>query len=240
MNAEKKLSLVVPVYNEAEIIAETVEIFLKDLADLFAEFELIVVDDASTDETGAILKHLQTSCPGRLKIITNRKNRGGGSSLLAGFTAARYPFIATNFADRPFDLKELKNIMPLFDKGADFVVVCRRDRSANSFYRKITSLVNYYLIRSMFRVRVGDFQFVQVYRKEDIRGLNIRSRRTFVPAEIIIKLLRRGRTMAEYKADFYARVKGRAKCGHPRIILRALFDMLRFRFQPKKEIIKGK
>lgn len=131
----------------------------------------------------------------------------------------------TNFADRPFALPELKNIMPMFSKGADFVVVSRFDRSANSLYRKLTSLVNYYLIKMLFRVNVGDFQFVQVYKKSILENLLIKAKRTFVPPEIIIKALRRGYRMQEYKSRFYARSKGGSKCGHPKVIFAALKDM---------------
>ncbi len=230
------LSLIVPVLNEQEIIAETIEIFLKDLSGLCDEYELIVVNDGSTDNTQNILKELAATHPKKLKVITNRKNLGSGRSLINGFKCARFDLVATNFADRPFNLKELKNILPLFLEGADFVVVYRRDRSANSLYRKITSLVNYYLIRFLFKVKVSDFQFVQVYRKEILDNMTIAANHTFVPPEIIIKALHKGYKMREYKSIFYRREKGRAKCAHPKVILNTLCDT--FKFWVKLKILK--
>ena len=241
MKINSGISLVMPVFNEAEIIEETVRVYLDDLEEKFSSYELIVVDDGSTDATAKILEKLKSFYPDRLRVITNQRNTGSGASLYKGLLAARFAFVASNFADRPFDLKELKNIMPIFDQEIDFVVVCRKDRSANTFYRKMTSLVNYYLIRILFQINVGDFQFVQIYRRKILEDLDVKSQRTFVPAEIIIKLLRRGYKMAEYRTDFHSRSKGRAKCGHPRVIFRALFDMLRFRFVGEQGIsVKGR
>jgi len=227
------VSVVVPVLNEQEIISETVEIFLRDLSNVCGEYELIIVNDGSVDNTQAILEELVVIYPERLKIVKNSKNLGSGRSLINGFKNARFPLVATNFADRPFDLKEMEYILPLFDKETDFVVVSRFDRSANTIYRKLTSLVNYYLIRLLFRVRVGDFQFVQIYKKEVLDNINVEANHTFVPPEIIIKALKKRYRMAEYKAKFYPRNKGKAKCGHPRVIFTTLYDIFRLWFKIK-------
>jgi len=108
------------------------------------------------------------------------------------------------------------------------VVVCRQDRSANTAYRKLTSLVNYYCIRYLFNVGIHDFQFVQVYRRDLVRTIAVDADHTFVPPELMIRALTRGYRMAEYTTNFYPRTKGKAKCGHPAVILCALRDMLRF------------
>lgn len=222
------VSLVVPVLNEQEIVAETIEVFLRDLSSVCNNYELIVVDDGSTDNTRQILQNLSLIYGEKLKIITNLRNLGSGRSLIIGFKNAKFPLVATNFADRPFELKELKNIFPLFLQGADFVVVCRHNRSANNIYRKLTSIINYYFIRLLFNVKVRDFQFVQVYRREMLYNLNVNANHTFVPPELIIRALSKGYTIAEYKTAFYPRSKGKAKCGHPRIIFYALCDLFKF------------
>jgi len=139
--------------------------------------------------------------------------------------------VATNFADRPFETRELKNVMLLFKKNIDFVVVCRRDRSANTLYRKLTSVVNYYLIKLLFGTKIGDFQFVQVYRLNMLYNINVDARGTFVPPELMLRALAAGCRMAEYKTTFYARGKGKAKCGHPRVIFQTIFDMFSFWFK---------
>lgn len=243
------VSLVVPVFNEQEIIEETVEIYLNDLSEIFSEYELIVVDDGSTDSTREKLAALAQLHKDRLKVIINEKNLGSGRSLLKGMNLSKFPYVATNFADRPFDTKELRDVMLLFDENIDFVVVCRKDRSANTVYRKLTSFVNYYLIKLLFGSKIHDFQFVQVYRREMLYNININSRGTFVPPEFMLRALAGGCRNLEYQTTFYARSKGKAKCGHPKVILRTLFDMFSFWFnfhfglrrtQFKKQGVKDK
>ncbi|MCG2712354.1 MAG: glycosyltransferase family 2 protein [Candidatus Omnitrophica bacterium] len=225
------ISLVVPVFNEQEIIEETVKIYLNDLAGIFDEYELIVVDDASTDYTREMLYGLERLHKGKLKVIINEKNLGSGRSLLRGMQSARFPYVATNFADRPFDIKELRNVMMLFEKDIDFVAVCRHDRSANTIYRKLTSLANYYLIKLLFGTKINDFQFTQVYRLNMLYNIKVDSIGTFVPPELMIRALAGGCRNLEYRTTFYARGKGKAKCGHPRVICRTLFDMFSFWFK---------
>jgi glycosyltransferase involved in cell wall biosynthesis len=224
----KSLSVVLPVFNEEEILEETTCIFLQDLSRLQSDYEIIIVDDGSSDQTGKIADSLAEKI-GCLKVIHNPKNLGSGKSLYLGFKEARGELLIGNFADRPFDLKELRNILPLFDdQNTDFVVVARTDRSANTFYRKLTSLLNYWLIRLLFRVRVSDFQFAQIYKKEIIETISIMSTQTFVPPELIIKALYNGFKMIEYRSKFYPREKGNAKCGKPKVIFKTLHDIFRF------------
>ncbi|MCK4994214.1 MAG: glycosyltransferase [Candidatus Omnitrophica bacterium] len=244
MGNKSAISLIVPVFNEQEIIEETVEIYLNDLSEIFDEYELIVIDDASSDHTKELLLKLEKLYQRRLRVIMNERNLGSGRSLLRGMQSARFPYVATNFADRPFDTKELRNVMRLFEDNIDFIVVCRRDRSANSMYRKLTSLVNYYLIKLLFGTNICDFQFVQVYRSNMLYNIKIDASGTFVPPELMLRALAGGCRNLEFKTTFYARCKGKAKCGHPRVVFRTLFDMFsfwfKFHFGLKSKYLKGK
>jgi dolichol-phosphate mannosyltransferase len=225
---EPRISLVIPVFNEEELIADAINLSEDKLRSITKDYEIIIIDDGSTDETGGLIDNYAKS-NSRVRGSHNKKNEGSGRSLFIGLKKARYEFIVTNFADLPFDLLDLKQIMAVFnDMSIDFVVVSRKNRNANSFYRKITSLANYWLIRIIFGVKVGDFQFVQVYRKRVIDSLDINSRGTFVPPEIIIKALASGFKMAEYKTSFFPRKAGISKCGSPRVILQSLYEMLFF------------
>lgn len=226
----KGISLVIPVYNEEQIIAESVDIFKNKLSSVTVDFEIILVDDGSTDSTPQIIDNL-ASLNKRIRTFHNKKNIGSGISLWLGFQHASKEFVVSNFADRPFDLSDLKQIMPLFDStDIDFVIVTRKDRSANSLYRKITSYVNFLLIRLLFNVRVADFQFVQVYKRKIIENLNLISTGTFVPPELIIRLINHGYKYKQAKCDFHKRQKGSSKCGRPREFIKTIREMLIFRF----------
>jgi glycosyltransferase involved in cell wall biosynthesis len=227
----KSISLVIPVFNEEEIIEETITIFTEKLSLLFNDFEIIVVNDGSFDRTAEILNHI-SAYNSKIRVLNNKKNIGSGISLWKGFQEAGKEFLVSNFADRPFDLNDLNRIMPLFDsEDLDFVAVIREDRGANTPFRKLTSWANFLLIRFLFRIEINDFQFVQVYRNSIIDGLTLISTGTFVPPELMIRLVSRGHTYKQISCKFYKRPEGKSKCGNPREYIKTFKEMLAFRFQ---------
>lgn len=228
MNLRYKISLVIPAYNEEETIERAIKTSVDFLSSITSDYEIVIVNDDSSDQTGQIVDRYAQLNP-NVKPIHNKNNLGSGRSLFIGLKRAQYDFILTNFADLPFDIKELSGILTLLDKAEiDFVVITRRDRKANSIYRKITSLVNYWLIRTLFNLKTKDFQFVQVYKKKVIDAINISSKGTFVPPEIIIKALHEGFKMKEYNTVFHPRVGGNAKYGNPRLILQTIYEIAVF------------
>ena len=228
MNSGYKISLVIPAYNEEELIEHAIKTSADFLSGIASDYEIIIVNDASSDRTGQIVdRYAQLNS--KIQPIHNKNNLGSGGSLFIGLKSAQYDFVLTNFADLPFDIKELTGLLSLLDKvEIDFVVVTRKDRKANSTYRKITSLVNYWLIRVLFNLKARDFQFVQVYKKKVIDAINISSKGTFVPPEIIIKALHKGFKMKEYNAIFHPRMGGNAKYGNPRFILQTIYEIVAF------------
>lgn len=213
MASKKSISLVVPVYNEKEIIEETVRVFLDGLSELTANFELIIIDDASCDGTAEIAESIAAK-DSRVRLLRNRANIGSGGSLWLGFKMASKELIVSNFADRPFNLSELGQALPLLEQeGTDFIIAVRKDRSANSLSRKLTSYVNFLIIRLLFNPKVDDFQFAQIYKREILNGIELISSGTFVPPELIIRLVDRGYRFKQFSCQFHKRTKGRSKCG---------------------------
>ncbi len=224
------ISLVIPAYNEESIIGSTLDICIKHLKEITEDYEILIVDDGSTDSTGQILEYYSNKNR-KIKVIHNAVNQGSGRSLFKGFKKAEKEIIVSNFADLPFDMAELGNLLTLLeDTKADFVVVTRKDRSANSFFRKVTSLANYWLIRTLFNVKVRDFQFVQLYSKRVIENMEVISYGTFVAPEMIIRSLGFGYKMKEYVCSFYPRLSGVSKCGNIRVITQTIREIFSFWF----------
>jgi glycosyltransferase involved in cell wall biosynthesis len=221
------LSLVLPGYNEEGSIEETVQKCLTTLSLFSDKYEVIIIDDGSTDKTGEIAERLQAE-NGAVRVIHNPINLGVGISLLIGFHAAKYELVLHNAMDYPFDLNDLEKILPLFP-DSDVVVVARIDRSAHSLYRKLTSIVHYGLIRLLFWVRLSDFNFVQVYKKQVLDAVRVEAQSpSFVTLELLIKAKDAGFKVSEMKITFYPRKRGQAHYGKPRHIFWALADMLSF------------
>jgi len=225
------ISLVIPVYNEAESISRTLKTTINGLSSITDTYEVIIVEDASSDATPRIINQCSQENH-KIVPLFNKRNRGSGRSLYLGFKKAKYNLIMSNFADLPFDIKELENILPLLDNDeVDFVVVCRINRRANSFFRKITSLANYWLIRALFNIKVGDFQFVQIYKKNVLDTIDVCSNGTFVAAEIIIKAVNQGFRFKEFYTNFHPRFADKAKCGRPKVILQSVYEIISFWFK---------
>jgi len=234
------LSYVLPAYNEAEILDDTIGIFLRDMGSLVGvvrDFEVIVVDDGSTDGSAAIAAGWAERDP-RVRLVRHGRNAGVGAAIATGLAHASKDWFSVNCADRPFDTRDIARLGPLFE-ASDLIVVSRTDRSANSPYRKLTSWVNYLLIRLLFRIPVGDCQFVQFYRTAWLKDVRIVSRGTLVPPELILRMVRKGARVAQARLPFHARPGGVAKCGHPKHAIRALAEMARLRLHLWREGLRG-
>jgi glycosyltransferase involved in cell wall biosynthesis len=185
----------------------------------------VLVDDGSTDDTPRLAAQMAAEMPA-LRVITNPVNLGAGTSLLIGMWSASGSVIVHDSMDYPFDLADLREVLPLFPRH-DVVVIVRRDRSAHSTYRKLTSVVHYWLVRLLFRVPFRDMNFVQAYRRDVVRALRVRARSpAFVTPELLIRARDHGFSIAEVTAVFHPRKRGQASYGKPRDILWALADMI--------------
>jgi glycosyltransferase involved in cell wall biosynthesis len=192
------------------------------------EFEILVIDDGSTDRTGEIAERLAAADP-RIRVLRNERNRNYGVSLKRGLDAARLDWILHDGMDLPLAPEDLPLFLPHLE-GADVVVACRRDRAAHAPWRRLTSRVNRFLLRLLFAPRTRDLNFVQFYRRSWVQSVPLSSTSpAFVTPELILRAERGGRRVVEVEAEFRRRPAGRAHFGRPRDILWTLRDMLRLR-----------
>jgi glycosyltransferase involved in cell wall biosynthesis len=220
-----RVSVVFPAYNEEASVEETLGRARTTLSRLVRDYELVVVDDASTDGMPGRLERLRQAWP-ELIVLRNPINLGAGTSLLIGLRAATGDLVVHDSMDYPFDLDDLARVLPEFP-AADVVVLTRTDRSAHSAWRKLTSLVHHWLVRLLFGVGVSDLNFVQMYTRESLRRLAVRARSpAFVTPEMLIRARDLGLRIVEVRATFHRRRNGKANYGKPRDILWNLAEML--------------
>jgi dolichol-phosphate mannosyltransferase len=219
------LSLVIPAYNEAPVIARAVAEAEAALAGRFAAFEVLVVDDGSTDDTATVVRNSLPGAP-HTRSLRHEGNRGYGAALRTGFEAARFPLVAFTDADCQFDLTELGVLARLADESP-IVVGYRLDRK-DVWARRFYSWGYNRLARVMLGTRVRDVDCaLKVFRREVLAQLLPESRGFFVNAEMMTRARQLGFPVAEVPVTHRPRASGTSKVS-VREIPRTAARLLRF------------
>ena len=221
------VSVVIPAYNEEENVYQTINLVLDVMTRDFEDFEIIIIDDNSTDKTGQILDNLALANK-RISVIHNKYNLGQGGSLAVGFANVSKEFAIHNAMDYPFDMSDLSKMMRLTDK-CDIVVASRTSRPGYSVYRHILSRVNIFILNMLFDLHLSDYSFVQLYRSNIVRKINPNARSTgfFIP-EILIRALIMGYRIIQIPTKYLPRNKGIARSGSFKVVFSSLVDLINF------------
>ena len=161
-----KYSVVLPVYNEAQTLPVTIQRINQFFADNEEEWEIIMVDDGSTDDSDAILQKMETEFPSRIKIFKHPYNKGNGATIKTGIKAAQGEIIICMDVDGQHDPGDLRRMLPYL-VDYDLVVGARpfkEDGSwyrnlANKFYNKLASMLTGFDIKDLtsgFRIFRAD------------------------------------------------------------------------------------
>jgi dolichol-phosphate mannosyltransferase len=223
----KSITVIFPAYNEEQNIRSAIARAVEAMRPRFQVFELLIIDDGSTDRTGEIAEDLASAHP-EITVLHNRQNIGLGETLYRGFQCARGELVIQNAMDYPLDLRDLDKMIPLLEV-ADIIVATRKAYAGYSPYRKLTSRVNRLILRRLFDPKLRDYNYTQLFKREVLSAARPSSRSTvFIVPEIIIRAHELGFRIIELDIDYYPRVFGEATSGRPGIILRSLRDMCKF------------
>src|SRR3989339_865987 len=153
VNAVRSLSVFFPCYNEEENVHKTADKALGVLEKLGIDYEVIIVNDGSSDRTAQIADQLAAQNP-RIRVVHHPVNRGYGAALQSGFRAAKKDFVFYTDGDGQFDFAELPPLLPLMEKF-DIVSCYRLDRKDN-FIRKLNGWCWTKLVSFLFGLRLRD------------------------------------------------------------------------------------
>ena len=201
--------------NEDENLAEYVrraEVFLASVSD---DYELVLIDDGSTDRTWVLAGELQATRRW-LKLLKNDRNRGPGYCYRRGIDAASKEYFMAQTVDWAYDIDAFR---PVFDKlrqydilqgvrPGEFSFGVLRRRS-DSLYKGIVSLTNYALIRLLFQLPFADFQNVTVCPTRLARVLRFESEGSFTNPEVMMKLYWSGASFLQVPVLFQKRGRGK-------------------------------
>jgi len=209
MPRRPRLSLVMPAFNEEAGIAEAVAEAHESLAGLGYEFEILVVDDGSTDRTAERVVELAAIRSG-VRLLSHATNLGYGAALRTGFEAAEYELVAFTDADGQFFLEDLEDLVPLTDEY--LVVVGRRVDRKDPWRRRFLSWGYNLLARTFLGTGVRDCDCaLKVFRREALAYLLPESHGFFVNTEMLCRARRFGWDIAEVGVRHRPRRRGTSK-----------------------------
>jgi glycosyltransferase involved in cell wall biosynthesis len=224
------ISFFFPALNEEENIAPIVEEALAVLPRFADDIEVTVVDDGSTDRTGAIADELARKDP-RVRVIHHGTRRGYGGAVRSGLRSATKPWIFFTDGDRQFVLEDLALLIAASD-GVDVVVGFRKKR-ADPARRLFVAWVYNHLIRLLFGGGWHDVDCAfKLFRREVFERVpleRVRSDGAFFSPEMLITMHRAGVRIRQVGVRHFPRIAHEPKGASPRVILRAIRDLLRLR-----------
>lgn len=222
------VSIIIPAYNEEANIGKAVKESLKMLSRLSQKYEVLVVDDGSTDKTGEILDEFQTLNP-HLRVIHHPRNLGTGHALHTLYLNARGELIFL----LPADLQVRANQLPKFIRSLkDFdIVFGRRTKRADSWMRRFLARAYNLALRILFKTDIQDMDTAKLYRRKVLKSFPIESTSGFIEAEILIKAKKRGFQVVEIPIKHHPRLAGKQTGIKLKVILRALKELIRFYFK---------
>lgn len=217
-----ELSVFFPAYNEEANIAETVRRAEKILREVAIKYEIIVVDDGSTDKTGEVAKKLD-----KVRVITHSPNRGYGAALKSGWAGSRYSWVAFTDSDGQFDFSEIKKFLP-FTKKADLILGYRIKR-ADSILRDLFTFGWSTIARILLGLDVKDYSCgFKLIKKEVFEAVQpLVGEEKVTQIELIVKARRQGFKIVEVGVHHYPRKAGQQTGANIKVVLKSIFDLVK-------------
>lgn len=232
----RSLTVSMPAFNEAENIPGMVADVLRVVPRLVDEFEIIVVDDGSRDETAVVTQTLAAQHP-QLRLVQHEVNRGYGTAVLTGLTHATKELVFFTDADRQFDLAELEKLLAKIET-ADLVVGYRAPRR-DPFMRRLNGRGWSWLVTLLFGYTARDIDCAfKLMRRTVIERLkeDITSGGATFSAEFLVRAKQAGFKIAEVPLDGHRpRVAGNPTGAKLRVIVRAFKELVQFRLRLWRE-----
>ena len=222
--ARPSISVFFPCYNDAETIGQLVLDAEAALPSLTDDYQIVVVNDGSTDRSGEVLRELQTRVS-RLEVVTHSKNRGYGGALRSGFSASTKELVFYTDGDGQYDVKEMPLLVMLLSPDVDFVNGVKMTRQ-DPGYRVFAGNLHKFFTRWMFWLPVTDVDCdFRLVRRTILDRIRLTSNSGSICSELVKKAERAGATFREVSVHHYARRSGGSQFFRPGRILRTYADL---------------
>ena len=203
------ISIILPALNEEG----NIEAAIQDIQSYFhsreEKYELIVIDDGSTDSTGEIAERLAKQ-NGSVRVIHHSINKGYGSALKEGFENSKYKYVFFTDSDRQFDIKGLDILLPLIKTDAVEIIIGYRLKRKDPLLRRFLSWGYNSLVGYLFDLNVKDIDCAfKIFRKDIFSKIEIESKNFFVNTEVLAKAMYFGFNVLEVGVPHFPRTAGK-------------------------------
>ena len=223
------ISVFFPCYNEQDNITRVVEQALTVLEKLNADFDVIIVNDGSSDSTGQIADEIAGQ-KDRVKVVHHGTNLGYGAALQSGFKAATKELVFYTDGDGQFDINEMPPLLRLMEHYD--IVSCYRLNRQDNLIRKINGWCWTKLVCLLFGMKIRDIDCAfKLYKREIFDNIRVVSTGALIDAEILARAVRKGYRVTQEGIHHYPRTAGAQTGANLRVILRAFKELLRLRSQ---------
>jgi len=219
------ISVFLPCYNEQANVARTAEQALSVLNKLGVDYELIIVNDGSSDQTGPIAEEIAARNE-KVKVVHHPTNLGYGAALQSGFKAATKELVFYTDGDGQFDINEMPPLLHLMDQYD--IVSCYRLNRQDNLIRRINAWCWTKLVCFLFRMNIRDIDCAfKLYKRKIFDNIELVSTGALIDAEILARAKRKGYTITQRPVHHYPRTAGKQTGANVRVILRAFKELFK-------------
>lgn len=224
--AVTEVSAFFPCYNDAPTIGGLVKSVSAALDRLGVDYEVIVVDDGSADDSVEVLRQVEKENP-RFRLVRHEVNRGYGAALRSGFAAATREWVFYTDGDGQYDPSEVESLVDRATADTDVVQGWKLGRG-DKWYRKVIGRAYHHVMRFLFRLKVRDTDCdFRLIRRSLLERVELRHSSGVICVEMMRKFQDAGATFAEVPVHHYPREHGVSQFFQVRRIAKSLFDVLR-------------
>lgn len=219
------LTLFFPCYNESENVEEMIRQAVQVGEDYGIDYEVLVVDDGSKDDSAAKVRKWSEKNP-RVRLVQHEVNRGYGAALRTGLSNAKKDLVFLTDGDNQFQLSDIEKLFSKID-GCDVVTGFRIGRQDN-LWRRIQGSSWTTLNKVLFRLPVRDVDCAfKLFRRKRLQGLELESNQLLIHAEILARLKKKGCVIEEIGVPHYPRKAGKASATDPSRIFKTFGELFK-------------
>lgn len=224
------VSVFFPCFNDEKTIGPLIRGAKKILDKTAEKFEIIVIDDGSTDNSRGVLSELSKEIK-NLRLIFHRQNKGYGGALRSGFKASKFDLVFYTDSDGQYDIQELELLLPLMTDDIDVVNGIKMFRN-DPWYRVVIGNVYNFFVRNLFGIDINDTDCdFRLIRNSSLNKINLNCNSGAICVELVKKLQDSGAEFRQVSVHHYSREYGSSQFFNWRRILNTGIELIRLRLE---------